>query len=264
MRPRLQMRESQAHTRFPTTMTAGISSIPASPDPRAACCRCCAGACGASAPSGPPALPIRHSLHRRGWCRRAASPSPSSTMPVSCSAFAGAVVLTDPIFSERCSPVSWAGPKRARAARDRARRPAAAGYRAVVAQPLRPHGSAHPAGLQRRHAPASSPRSAMRRHCGAWGSRQRNWTGGSDVKIGAAAHYRDPGTAFRRTHAVRPQPHAVGRLHDPHRRRASPVRRRFRRWGRTGTTSARALGRPASRCCRSAPMSRAGSWRRHT
>ncbi len=27
---------------------------------------------------------------------------------------AGAVVLTDPIFSERCSPVSWAGPKRAR------------------------------------------------------------------------------------------------------------------------------------------------------
>ena len=28
--------------------------------------------------------------------------------------FPGAVVLTDPIFSERCSPVSWAGPKRAR------------------------------------------------------------------------------------------------------------------------------------------------------
>jgi L-ascorbate metabolism protein UlaG (beta-lactamase superfamily) len=27
----------------------------------------------------------------------------------------GAVVLTDPIFSERCSPVSWAGPRRARA-----------------------------------------------------------------------------------------------------------------------------------------------------
>ena len=27
----------------------------------------------------------------------------------------GAVVLTDPIFSERCFPVSWAGPKRARA-----------------------------------------------------------------------------------------------------------------------------------------------------
>jgi L-ascorbate metabolism protein UlaG (beta-lactamase superfamily) len=26
----------------------------------------------------------------------------------------GAVVLTDPIFSQRCSPVSWAGPKRAR------------------------------------------------------------------------------------------------------------------------------------------------------
>jgi L-ascorbate metabolism protein UlaG (beta-lactamase superfamily) len=26
----------------------------------------------------------------------------------------GAVILTDPIFSERCSPVSWAGPKRAR------------------------------------------------------------------------------------------------------------------------------------------------------
>ena len=26
----------------------------------------------------------------------------------------GAVVLTDPIFSERCSPVSWAGPKRVR------------------------------------------------------------------------------------------------------------------------------------------------------
>ena len=26
----------------------------------------------------------------------------------------GAVVLTDPIFSERCSPVSWAGPRRAR------------------------------------------------------------------------------------------------------------------------------------------------------
>ena len=28
--------------------------------------------------------------------------------------FAGAVVLTDPIFSRRCSPVSWAGPARAR------------------------------------------------------------------------------------------------------------------------------------------------------
>jgi L-ascorbate metabolism protein UlaG (beta-lactamase superfamily) len=28
--------------------------------------------------------------------------------------FADAVVLTDPIFSERCSPVSWAGPRRAR------------------------------------------------------------------------------------------------------------------------------------------------------
>ena len=28
--------------------------------------------------------------------------------------FAGAVVLTDPVFSERCSPVSWAGPRRAR------------------------------------------------------------------------------------------------------------------------------------------------------
>ncbi len=27
----------------------------------------------------------------------------------------GAVVLTDPIFSERCSPLSWAGPKRVRA-----------------------------------------------------------------------------------------------------------------------------------------------------
>jgi L-ascorbate metabolism protein UlaG (beta-lactamase superfamily) len=27
----------------------------------------------------------------------------------------GAVVLTDPIFNERCSPVSWAGPRRARA-----------------------------------------------------------------------------------------------------------------------------------------------------
>jgi L-ascorbate metabolism protein UlaG (beta-lactamase superfamily) len=27
----------------------------------------------------------------------------------------GAVVLTDPIFSERCSPVTWAGPRRARA-----------------------------------------------------------------------------------------------------------------------------------------------------
>src|ERR1700712_3441301 len=26
----------------------------------------------------------------------------------------GTVILTDPIFSERCSPVSWAGPKRAR------------------------------------------------------------------------------------------------------------------------------------------------------
>jgi L-ascorbate metabolism protein UlaG (beta-lactamase superfamily) len=26
----------------------------------------------------------------------------------------GAVVLTDPVFSERCSPVSWAGPKRVR------------------------------------------------------------------------------------------------------------------------------------------------------
>ena len=28
--------------------------------------------------------------------------------------FPGGVVLTDPIFSERCSPVSWAGPRRAR------------------------------------------------------------------------------------------------------------------------------------------------------
>ena len=28
--------------------------------------------------------------------------------------FAGVVVLTDPVFSERCSPVSWAGPRRAR------------------------------------------------------------------------------------------------------------------------------------------------------
>ena len=28
--------------------------------------------------------------------------------------FPGAVILTDPIFSERCSPVSWAGPKRVR------------------------------------------------------------------------------------------------------------------------------------------------------
>ena len=29
--------------------------------------------------------------------------------------FAAAVVLTDPVFSERCSPVSWAGPRRVRA-----------------------------------------------------------------------------------------------------------------------------------------------------
>ena len=28
---------------------------------------------------------------------------------------AGTTILTDPVFSERCSPVSWAGPKRARA-----------------------------------------------------------------------------------------------------------------------------------------------------
>ncbi len=28
--------------------------------------------------------------------------------------FAGCVVLTDPVFSERCSPVDWAGPRRAR------------------------------------------------------------------------------------------------------------------------------------------------------
>ncbi|MGI3778280.1 MAG: MBL fold metallo-hydrolase [Janthinobacterium lividum] len=28
--------------------------------------------------------------------------------------FGGVVVLTDPVFSERCSPVSWAGPRRAR------------------------------------------------------------------------------------------------------------------------------------------------------
>jgi L-ascorbate metabolism protein UlaG (beta-lactamase superfamily) len=53
-------------------------------------------------------------------------PPPPETVPSGCVAitfinhasflirFAGATILTDPIFSERCSPVSWAGPRRAR------------------------------------------------------------------------------------------------------------------------------------------------------
>ncbi len=68
--------------------------------------------------------------HRRSrWPRRVADPAfpppPSRVAPgvaaisyVNHATFLirlpGAVVLTDPIFSERCSPLSWAGPKRAR------------------------------------------------------------------------------------------------------------------------------------------------------
>ena len=53
---------------------------------------------------------------------------------------AGGFWLTDPVFSERASPVQWAGPKRFHRAADRDGRAAADPRRDAVARPLRPSG----------------------------------------------------------------------------------------------------------------------------
>jgi L-ascorbate metabolism protein UlaG (beta-lactamase superfamily) len=62
----------------------------------------------------------------RGLSNNTAYPQPPDTVPAGSAAITfinhasflirlpGALVLTDPIFSERCSPVGWAGPRRAR------------------------------------------------------------------------------------------------------------------------------------------------------
>ena len=99
-------------------------------------------------------------------------------------------LLTDPIFSERASPLSFIGPKREQAARRGPARPAPHRPRAGLAQPLRPP---RPAQLPRR-----SPRSLVaarssscRWALGAW-FRPRawrvwwSWTGGNHRSCGRA------------------------------------------------------------------------------
>ena len=115
------------------------------------------------------------------------------------------------------------------ASRHRARRPAAPGPGPALAQSLRPHGPGQPARI------AAAPRAARRDP-----ARQRAHSGqGRDPcdrtglvagrHGGEPASHRDAGAAFRRPHAVRPQPRPLGRLHDRRRGGADPVRRRFRR-----------------------------------
>ena len=160
----------------------------------------------------------------RGWWIRRSLRRPRRSAPAVAVTFInhasflirlpGAVVLTDPIFSRRCSPVSLGGAEAGAAARHRAGGPAAAGHGAAVAQPLRPHGPAQPAGA------AAPPRAALRHHARqrralARHRHRRDRTGlvGGGSRSGTAAHHRDAGPPFLRPHAVRPQPHPMGRLH---------------------------------------------------
>ena len=90
-----------------------------------------------------------------------------------------------------------------------------------------------------------------------------DWWESTDV-IGADDH-RDAGAALVEPHDVRSAPDALGRLHAPRARGAADLlRRRQRLRAVLRRRSASGSARPTSRCCRSAPTSRAGSCSRST
>ena len=138
--------------------------------------------------------------------------------------------------------------------------PAAPGHRAAVAQPLRPHGSSQSAGDPAPPRPdfvTTLGNANALRHLGIIATELDWW---QDVTLGLPAHHRDARAAFFRPHAVRPQPHAVGWLHDRRPKRAKSCSPATPRTGSHWQDIRSRLGRPGSLCCRSAPTSPAGSW----
>ena len=178
----------------------------------------------------------------------------------------GVNMLIDPVWSERASPVRFAGPKRVNA-------PGIAfddlpphRRRAGVAQPLRPsrHGDARASGARAPAPRASTPLGndvdhARRRS----GDRARGATTGARASSSAAASlvHLEPSLSLVGARLERPPHGAVVRLRArdaggqdlPHRRH----RLRRRRHVPPGAREARRL--PPRRSCRSAPTSRAGS-----
>ena len=126
--------------------------------------------------------------------------------------FPGSVILTDPIFSERCSPVSWAGPKRTRppgiAMQDLPRPDIVLlshnHYDHMDLPSLRE--------IQRRHAPifvTTLGNASVFRHLGINATELDWW---QDVTL-CSLNHRHAGAALFRTHAIRPKPRPLGRFH---------------------------------------------------
>ena len=72
----------------------------------------------------------------------------------------GLTFMTDPVFSQRCSPVQWAGPKVSGA-----REAAAASPRHTLAHARPPAARSHPAHPPPRSASCRLPSSPMRQSC---------------------------------------------------------------------------------------------------
>ena len=177
----------------------------------------------------------------------------------------GCNILTDPIFSDRASPLRFAGPRRARppgvAFRDLPR----IGPRSRQSQPLRSHGPAvatRPARARRtrradrpRQRPGARPRRHSRR------DRARLVAGvPADARRRGLFH---AGPALVEPDGIRPAPDAVGRASASPRRPRVCISRATAATGPISPASARPCG-PRSRSCRSAPTSPAGSWRPST
>ena len=108
----------------------------------------------------------------------------------------GVTFLTDPIFSERASPVSFAGPAAPGGARRTARRAAAARLRHHLARPLRPCRSALDQGAGARAACRSSCRSASASWCARPAARSPSSTGGSRRRSAACSVHCVPAQHF--------------------------------------------------------------------
>ena len=158
----------------------------------------------------------------------------------------GVNILTDPIFSERASPLGFAGPKRHAAARSGARRAAAHRRRRRLAQPLRPSRRGEREGARR----ASRRAAALRRAARPQGlaRRRRHRQRGRARLVAERSRRRrrdraDAGAALVGAIADRPHGDALGRLRDLRARLPGLLRRRHRRTRRTSPTSTRASPR---------------------
>ena len=173
--------------------------------------------------------------------------------------FPGLVVLTDPVWSERCSPVLWAGPRRVR--------PPGLALDALppVDLVLVSHNHYDHMDLPTlRHLAArgdppvvtSAGNAPILRRAGFTRVTALDWW--DAAQAGPTPGHGNSRAALLPTRPVRHEPHPVGRLPHGGPGRPRAVRPATRAPGRTGRRSRRGWDRPAWRCSRSAPTSRAG------